>query len=130
MNLPRTMAGLVAALLAASPALAQPPERIINLMVYGDEACPEPQSEDEIVVCARSPESERYRVPQRFRDRDDRPEVSWVVRAEELEEAQRFTRPNGCSVDGSFGQGGCTQAMIRQWSAERRAAARERERRR
>lgn len=122
---------LVSGVLSPAPTLAQPPERVIDILVFGDEACPAPSSEDEIVVCARRPESERYRTPLRFRDRSDRPmEVSWGSRVEELEDAQRSTRPNGCSVDGSFGQTGCLQAMIRQWQADRRARARENERNR
>jgi len=111
------------------PAYAQSPEpgRTINLMVYGDDACPEPESEDEIVVCARQPEGERYRIPRRFRDRSDRPlEISWGARASELDDAQRDTRPNSCSVVGSFGQTGCTEAMIRQWYRERRLMEAER----
>ena len=113
-------------LATATPALAQPEpgtERIIiNLIVYGEDACPEPAAEDEIVVCGRRPESERYRIPRELRERTDRPlETSWAARALDLEDAQRDTRPNSCSPVGSFGQTGCTQAMIRQWMAERRA---------
>lgn len=109
-------------LAAAGPTTAEQPSRVIDLTVYGEDACPVPQSDDEIVVCARRPESERYRIPRRFRDRGDRPmAVSWGARAMELEDAQRDTRPNGCSVVGSWGQTGCTQMMIRQWWLERRA---------
>lgn len=112
---------LLAALALAASTPDGVPDRTINLMVFGDDPCPEAASEEEIVVCARMPESERYRLPRRFRDRSDRPlEVSWAARAWDLEEAQRDTRPNSCSVVGSFGQTGCTQAMIRQWIAERR----------
>jgi hypothetical protein len=39
-----------------------------------------------------------------------------------MEEATRFTRPNGCSAVGSWGQTGCLEAAIRNWLAERRAA--------
>lgn len=118
----------------SSPALAQEqvaPDRIINLMVFGDDACPEPANEEEIVVCARQPESDRYRVPRRFRDRSDTPmEVSWGARAMDLEDAQRDTRGGGCSVNGFMNQMGCTQQMIREWYADRRARARENERNR
>jgi hypothetical protein len=108
----------------AIPALAQAPERETRLLVYGDDPCPQAEDEEEIVVCARRPEDERYRIPPRFRAQRDRPlEVSWTARAWELEDAQRFTRPNSCSVVGSDGQTGCTEAMIRQWAAERRAEA-------
>jgi hypothetical protein len=115
-------------LAAADPSPAGPPSRVIDLTVYGEDACPTPQSEEEIVVCARRPESERYRIPRRFRDRSDHPlAVAWGARAMELEDAQRDTRPNGCSNVGSCGATGCTQAMIRQWWLERRQAQSERD---
>lgn len=107
---------------AALPAAAQPESaRERNLVVYGDDPCPEPADEEEIVVCARQPEEERYRIPAPLRRGDRRTEASWTARAAALEDAQRDTRPDGCSVVGSFGQTGCTQQMLRQWQAERRA---------
>ena len=108
---------------AAAPAAAQqPPGRESNVIVYGDDPCPQPQAEDEIVVCARRPEEERYRIPEPLRRAADRPpETSWSSQVAALEEAQRETRPDGCSVVGSFGQTGCTQDMLRRWRAERRA---------
>ena len=125
---------LAATMTSALPAWAQEadeasavPQRTINILVYGDDACPEARSEDEIVVCARQPEEERYRVPRRFRDRGDRPmEVAWGARVAELEDAQRTS----CSTEGPFGYMGCTQSMISRWYAERREMARERERNR
>ena len=116
MSATRTLAAV-----AAPAASAQPPERETRYDVYGDEACPEPANEEEIVVCARHPEDERYRIPRPYREnRNRRTESSWGARAMDLEEAQRSTRPNGCSVVGTYGQTGCTAAMIRQWYAERR----------
>ena len=108
---------------ALAPAAAQePPERETSVIVYGDDPCPQPQAEDEIVVCARRPEEERYRIPEPLRRAADRPpETSWSSQVAALEEAQRETRPDGCSVVGSFGQTGCTQEMLRRWRAERRA---------
>ena len=41
-------------------------------IVYGNETCPNPVG-DEIVVCARKPENERY--PGRFAQRQERPSV-------------------------------------------------------
>jgi hypothetical protein len=120
-----TLLGCVLLLLApAGPGFAETTERESTLIIYGDDPCPRSANSDEIVVCARRPEEERYRIPARLRERPDRRmESSWGARVADLEEAQRFTRPNGCSVVGSNGQTGCTQAMIRQWFAERRAAA-------
>jgi hypothetical protein len=95
-----------------------------HVVVYGDDPCP-PSTDDQVVVCGRRPEEERYRIPRPLRRSSRRPESSWASDAADLEEAQRETRPDGCSVIGSWGQSGCTQQMIRQWRAERRARARE-----
>lgn len=106
----------------AVPAAAEAPPRQIHITVYGEESCPAPRDEEEIVVCARRPEEERYRVPPALRERRDRPsETSWTSRNEMLEEDARTVRPDGCSAVGSGGQTGCTAAFIRQWLAERRA---------
>ena len=115
------------ALAFAAPALAQdapadPPQRVRNATVYGDEACPKPSSDDEIVVCARLGENERYRIPKRFRNPPDKSSAgaSWAMRADSAMEEARIGRPNSCSVVGTGGQTGCTQAMLRQWFAWRR----------
>lgn len=108
---------------AAAAAQDDRPTRRIHLTVYGEDRCPRPSGSDEIVVCARRPEAERYRIPPQLRERRDRPtELSWQVHNEALEAAAREGRPDGCSVIGSGGQTGCTAAMIRQWLAERRSA--------
>nr|WP_093017232.1 hypothetical protein [Sphingobium sp. YR768] len=106
-----------------APALAQPeppPDRIINLLVYGDDPCPESKG-DEIVVCARKPESERYRIPKKLREK---PEPvggpGWGSQVATMEQTQRQTLPNSCSVIGSNGFTGCTAQMLQQWFAERR----------
>lgn len=113
---------LVAAL-APAYATAAPPQRTSVLVVYGEDGCPKGEG-DEIVVCARQPESERYRIPKALRrDPDARPtEVSWASRVASLEDASRPSRPGSCSVVGSGGQSGCTMAAIRQWFDERRFA--------
>lgn len=120
MRLPNALY-LVAAVLAYAPAaLAAPPEFESNLLVYGEDACPKSDDPEEIVVCARRPESERYRIPPRLRELPDKKaEVAWGTRVATLEEASRPMRPNSCSVVGTGGQTGCTQAMIRQWMMER-----------
>jgi hypothetical protein len=115
----------LAGALLAVPALAVtgPPDRESTIVVYGDDPCPQSTNEDgeeEIVVCARRPEEERYRIPAPLRQTEPA-EVSWASRVEALEDSSRHMRPNSCSVVGSYGQTGCTQEMIRQWYAERRA---------
>jgi len=113
---------LFAALLAAAPAPAQeePPARQAELTVYGDDPCPR-STDEEIVVCHRRPEEERYRIPAPLRRSTRNAEQAWTSRVEGLEEASRDARPGSCSVVGSFGQSGCTQALIRQWFEARRA---------
>lgn len=104
---------------------AEPPQVTTTTTVYGNDPCPKPRG-DEIIVCAREPEGERFRIPKQFRGgpRVERgASASWASRVAALEEAQRFTRPDSCSAIGSNGQTGCTQAMLRQWFLERRMAS-------
>ncbi|HYD12312.1 MAG TPA: hypothetical protein VEC11_05655 [Allosphingosinicella sp.] len=119
---PLRLAALLS-LAAAFPAAAQaaaPPERQSTLVIYGNDPCPSSGADNEVVVCARRPEEERYRIPRRIRERQPT-ETSWASRVEGLEEEGRVGRPNSCSVVGSYGFTGCNAAMIRQWYAERRA---------
>lgn len=109
-------------LLLPAPLPAAEPVRQINITVYGEDRCPEPEGDNEAVVCARRPEEERYRVPPALRERRDRPaETSWAARNEVLEEDARTMRPDSCSVVGVGGQSGCQAAFIRQWYNERRS---------
>lgn len=109
--------------LLPAPVMAQPappPERTINLLVYGDDPCPQGKG-DEIVVCARRPESERYRIPKKLREK---PAPSggpgWGSQVATMEATQRQNLPNSCSVNGAGGFTGCTAQMLSQWFAERR----------
>ncbi|WP_332819007.1 hypothetical protein [Sphingopyxis sp.] len=117
----------------SAPALAQdedlaqsgqPPQRTSVLYTYGDEPCPEPQ-DDEIIVCAQQPESERYRVPKELREELKEDEAvgggSWASAVEGYDNIARATRPNSCSPVGSYGFTGCTAAALRQWFEARRA---------
>jgi hypothetical protein len=111
---------LVAAFPAAALASDPPAPRQSTLVVYGNDPCPSTGPDNEVVVCARRPEEERYRIPRRIRERQPT-ETSWASRVEGLEEESRPMRPNSCSPVGSNGFTGCTAAAIRQWYAERRA---------
>jgi hypothetical protein len=124
------MPALVLAVLAAgSPAAAEdPPRRSSTLVVYGNDRCPQSAGDDDVVVCARKPENERYRVPKELRDRQRLPGgIAWGSQVAQMEEATRFTRPGSCSVVGSGGQSGCFAQSIRQWAADRRATRAEAE---
>jgi hypothetical protein len=108
---------------ASLAAAGQLPEKISFLATFGEEKCPESSDADEIVVCATAPEGDRYRIPKDLRkaeDADSVPGGSWTEAVASLDETARVMRPNSCSVVGSGGFTGCTQALLRQWFAERR----------
>jgi hypothetical protein len=112
---------LAASLALAAPALAQDDvaERQAELTVFGADPCPE-STEEEIVVCHRRPEEERYRIPAPLRRSTRNPEQAWGSRVESLDEVSRATRPNSCSPVGSYGQTGCREQMVREWYESRR----------
>ena len=88
-------------------------ERIATLVVFGDDPCPR-SSEDEIVVCARQPESERYRIPKRFRGKqyNEARDGSWAGTATVLEYVSRQGLPGSCSPNGTAGQTGCFRKFL------------------
>jgi hypothetical protein len=123
------------AALAASPALSQPPQvpvpnaapstaepRINQVIVYGDDPCAPSRDPDEITVCARFPESDRFRIPPNLRDNPNSPaNQSWTNRATELAYVGR-TGTDSCSTSGPGGFTGCLQQVINHAQAERHAA--------
>lgn len=103
---------------AEQPAKGETPQRIRNVLLFGQDKCPPPTSPDEIVVCAQGGESP-YRIPKDLRERPERPgEQSWAQRAALVEEVNRAGLPNSCSPIGTGGQTGCTAAMLRAWARE------------
>lgn len=103
--------GLAAGLAALpAPALAQE-ARVNEIIVYGTDPCPR-STDDEVVVCARKPESERYRIPERYRSGGSRQSrQSWARNAKSFETVGA-TGINSCSAVGPAGQSGCLQQMI------------------
>jgi hypothetical protein len=99
--------------------------RLIDVTVYGDDPCPA-TDDGTIIVCARKPEEERYRIPPNLRKEElaarAPTEQGWGSRAMGTEDASRVFIPNSCSPFGANGYTGCTQALLQQWYAERRAA--------
>jgi len=120
----RLLAAALLLPLMTSPLSAEtpkpPPERFQSIAVFGDDPCPR-SSDEEIVVCARLPESERYRVPKALREKkkDDSGITAWSNRVAELETVSRIGTPNSCSPVGSGGFTGCYQQLMSKWRAER-----------
>lgn len=121
-----------AALVALLPASAQQPgvavpgapaadPRVNQVIVYGDDACP-PSTDEEIVVCVRMRDEERYRIPPNLRDNPNAPaNQAWLNRAIELSYVGR-TGTDSCSTVGGGGFTGCMSQLINQARAERRSA--------
>ncbi len=115
--------GLSAGALLPAPAFAQGAEtgpandRVNTLIIYGDDACPQ-SSPDEITVCARMNESERYRIPERLRQSEDPANESWASRVLAYEAVGDFG-PLSCTPIGLGGELGCTAKQIETAYAER-----------
>jgi hypothetical protein len=109
--------GLGAIVLPSGPALAQD-TRVNEIIVYGTDPCPR-STDDEIVVCARQPEGERYRIPERLRQGGSlQSRQAWAARAKQFEIVGR-TGINSCSPVGPSGFTGCTEQLIKQAFTER-----------
>ena len=95
-------------------------DKVRMVIVYGDDAAPVAQG-DEIVVVARMPESERFRIPENLRFSDNPANQAWINRVERLE----FVGASGtlsCSAVGPGGSTGCTEEMIRNAYADKKAS--------
>ena len=104
-----------------------PPPKTRSVIVYGDDPCPKGDA-DEIVVCARQPEGDRFRIPKQFRGRKAASSPagnSWANKARSTEDASRMAAglPNTCSAVGTGGQSGCFLQFQTQAAEARRQAA-------
>jgi hypothetical protein len=103
-------------LAAPEPALAQ---RVNEIIVYGTDPCPR-STDDEVVVCARKPESERFRIPENLRQGGSlQSRQAWANRAIAFETYSK-TGINSCSPVGPAGFTGCSQQLVNQAFKERR----------
>ena len=115
------LAGIAAGLAAlpAAPALAQS-AKVSEIIVYGTDPCPR-STDDEVVVCARKPEGERYRIPEALRQGGAlQQRQAWAERARVFETVGA-TGINSCSPVGPLGYTGCSQRLINEAFRERRA---------
>jgi len=114
--------GLIAGLAAMpQPSFAQAGSRVSEIIVYGNDPCPR-STDDEVVVCARKPESERYRIPERLRSTGSRQSrEAWANRAKSFETVGA-TGINSCSPVGPSGFTGCMKLLIDQNKAENKEA--------
>jgi len=120
---------LLIALIAAPASLAALPlpaaaqdaagDRVNTVIIYGEDECPQ-STGDEITVCARLDESERFRIPERLRQSEDPANEAWASRVQAFEAVGNFG-PLSCSTVGTGAELGCTPQLIEAAYAERRA---------
>ena len=121
-------AAAIAGMMASLPAAAEEREaigasgdgsvKINQLIVYGDDPCPESNA-DQITVCARKGENERFRIPEALREDPNAPgNESWTNRAVAMEYVGR-SGTDSCSPVGGGGFTGCFSKLMREARAER-----------
>jgi hypothetical protein len=115
----------ISVMLIPAPAPAQVVDRM--LVIYGDDPCPTNKEGDEIVVCQRRPEGDRYRIPKELRPPSQSPEnQSWAARSEATLSAGAATGAGSCSSVGPAGWTGCWAEQMRQAKRERKEAEKDR----
>ena len=118
----RTTLALIASLALAAPALAQdaPEAKVNQLIVFGDDPCPQSEG-DMITVCARKAESERFRIPEELRETFSPQNEAWNNKVLAYERVGR-TGTMSCSPTGAGGWTGCSGQLIEQAYAEKDSA--------
>lgn len=95
--------------MVSAPAFAQAADddvKINQLIIYGDDICPK-SSADEIVVCAKLDEAERYRIPTPLRDDpNDIRKEAWTQKVKAYEYVGD-TGTMSCTPVGAGGFTGC-----------------------
>ena len=102
------------AALSPLPVMAQSAEvqrrEVRQVVVFGTDPCPQ-STDEEVVVCARRPETERYRVPPGTTPPRPADRRSNLERDQEFREVGA-TGIGSCSPVGPGGQTGCLQQQI------------------
>lgn len=87
-----------------------------EVTVYGNDPCP--RYGNEIPVCHRLPEEQRYRIPRKYRPSGTRQQMdSWANRAKEMQYVGQ-TGTMSCSPVGPGGYTGCLSQEIARAKAE------------
>ena len=101
-----------------APGMAQAQSNVAEVIVYGNDPCPR-STDDQVVVCARRPETERYRIPQKYRPSGPRQETEAWARKSRVLETVGSTGINSCSPVGPGGYTGCLTQVIREAREQR-----------
>ena len=118
----------LALITAITPAMAQDVpaaqssnEKVNLVIVYGDDPCPQTAG-DELVVCGRKEEKDRYRIPEPLRGDPNAPaNQAWGEQYKSLEYVGR-SGIDSCSPSGIGGFTGCFNQLARMAKAEKQQA--------
>ncbi len=121
-------------LLAALPAGAQsmlkpapadtslPRQKLVT--VFGTDACPKQTDPDEVIICVRKPDEDRFRIPPQVRT-DVKPDGAFEGSNRKALLGDDSGGAGGgigsCSAVGPGGGTGCNQAMQNNYRADRKA---------
>ncbi len=101
----------------AAPAMAQDGTyRSRTVVVFGNDECPKSTNPDEIIVCARRPEEERFRIPKDLREQERAEAIAREDQVGENRAALASGRASAtgigsCSTAGAGGITGCTKGI-------------------
>ena len=99
-------AALAGGLAAVPSSATAQSETLGQVIVYGNDPCPR-TTDDEIVVCVRRPEKDRYRIHEDLRSSGARQQrESWTKQSRAIMSAGN-TGINSCSAVGPAGHTGC-----------------------
>ncbi|WP_226017635.1 hypothetical protein [Novosphingobium sp. FKTRR1] len=121
---------LTAVALATSAAFAPLPaaaqdvagEKVNQLIIYGNDACP-PSTDEQITVCARKDEGERFRIPAPLRDNPNASvNQGWTDRVKAYETVGAAGVAS-CSPVGASGASGCMAKLINAAYAEKKQSS-------
>jgi hypothetical protein len=101
-----------------APASQPGDEKINQLIIYGDDQCPESKG-DEIVVCARMDEADRYRIPSSLRADPNDPRNQATSERIKSYEYVAASGTMSCSPSGAGGFTGCGLKEIDRAYAEK-----------
>jgi hypothetical protein len=101
-----------------APASQPADEKINQLIIYGDDECPQSIG-DEIVVCARMDEADRYRIPSNLRSDPNDPRNQATSERIKSYEYVGASGTMSCSPSGAGGFTGCGLKEIDRAYAEK-----------
>jgi len=112
---PLAIAALMTGFAAVQPVSAQTTpnsDRVNEIIVFGTDPCPR-STDDQVVVCKRVGEEERFRIPERLREGGSlQQRQAWANKVRSIERVGR-TGIQSCSPVGPAGYTGCMEQMIR-----------------